>query len=105
MLRKEALNHIDPDENNERAFRLLQEILEEDTQPISRMIDTFKQDRERGMAHHVHTSLKMLLDRGIRGSAVIPNLEKDQAWQSWLASSKASFKKALNGEAAHDAGM
>jgi hypothetical protein len=99
MLHKEALNRIDPDENNDQVFRLFQEILEEDTQPLSRMIDTFKKDRQREMAQHARTSLKTLLDKGIRGSAVIPNLEKDQAWQTWLGTSKASFKKALNIEA------
>jgi hypothetical protein len=104
MLRKEALNHIDPDENNERAFRLLQGIFEEDLQPLSNQIDAFKKDRQQEMARHVHTSLKALLDRGIRGSAVMPNLEKDQAWQTWLGSSKASFKKALNFETDHDGG-
>jgi len=95
FFRKEALERIEPNEDNERMFQILADILGEDTQPISRRIDAFVKDRQQHMAQHVKRLLQTLADQGIRGSAVIPNLDKDQAWQDWQATAKASFTKAL----------
>jgi hypothetical protein len=95
IVKKEALKRIEPDGNNERILLLLHEVLGEDTKPLSRRIEAFMKDIRREMARHAKEALKMLQLKGIGGSAVMPNLEKDPSWQIWLASSRASFKDAL----------
>ena len=93
VLREEALAHLEPAGNNERVLRLLEDILEEDTAPISRRINDFQKEIQRQMVHHAKRSLKAFEEKGIRGSAVMPNLDKDPDWQSWLALSKTAFLK------------
>lgn len=95
MLRTEALNHIQPDGNNDRILQFLQNVLGEDTKPFSQLIEAFMQTMRRQMAGHITGALQTLEAKGVRGSAVIPNLDKDPAWQSWLSSSNAAFKRSL----------
>lgn len=95
ILREEILKHIDPDQNNEKLLQLLSNIVGEDTEPITRCLDAYTRKVERQGGEHVAALRRRLEEKGIRGSAVIPNLEKDPGWQAWLASSKAEFRKSL----------
>jgi len=95
ILGKEALKSLQPGKDNEKFLLLLEEILGMDTEPIRHHIDAFLHEREKEMLRHAQDSLGRLEDMGVRGSAVMPNLEKDQAWQTWQASSRTEFSRAL----------
>jgi hypothetical protein len=95
ILREEVLRHIDPDQSNKKLFQLLSNIAGEDTKPITRCLDAYMMEVERQRGEHAEASRHRLEGRGIRGSAVIPNLEKDPGWQLWQANAKAEFRKSL----------
>ena len=96
ILKNEAFSRIDPNEDNKRMLQLLSDVLGEDTQPIANRIDTFRKDRQRQMTRHLKKMLQALAEKDIRGSAVIPNVDRDEAWQAWLATAKASFTAAFD---------
>lgn len=93
LLKQEALGHIEPNENNERIYQILRELMGQETNAISHLADTFMMDMRRQMAEHVKKSLLLLEVKGISGSAVMPNLQKDPTWQDWLENATAEFKK------------
>jgi hypothetical protein len=98
FFKEEGLKRIEPDADNKRMFQLLQDVAGEDVQPIARRIDAFRDDQKKQVAIHVKKMLQVLADDGIYGSAVVPNLDKDQAWQDWLAAAQASFNRSKDTE-------
>jgi len=95
LIRSEALSYIEPNEDNESILALLREIVGENTDHLSLKIDAFRKDLRLKMTELGKAAALRLEAKGIRGSAVIPNLEKDPAWQTWFAAAMVSFRKTL----------
>ena len=104
LLQKEILQNIDPDENsnmgsdnmNGKLLKLLSAFGGTDTEPVIRRLAAYRKDVERQRGHYADNALEKLKAKGIHGSAVIPNLEKDTAWTSWRASCRDDFMKSLS---------
>lgn len=103
LLREEILQNIDPDENpdkmpdkmNAKLLALLSTVGGMNAAPIIRRLDAYRKDVERQWGKYAESALLRLEGKGIHGSAVIPNLEKDEGWTSWRTSSRIEFKKSL----------
>jgi hypothetical protein len=95
FFRKAALTHIELEGNNERILRFLQEVLCEDIGPLSQRIESFKTEKKKQQAGFTKDALHDLEEKGIRGSAVMPNLNQYPHWQAWRASARESFMQSL----------
>lgn len=94
--KKAMLAHIDPNGNNKRIFRFLQEITGEDIGPLSQRIESFKAEWERNKDRYTKDALDELAEKGIRGTAVIPHLDQYPPWQIWRSAALDAFKQGLN---------
>lgn len=95
LFRKTALAHIEPEGNNERVFRLLEEVLDEETEPLVQRIASFKSEIEQEKARHAQEALRALDKKGISGSAVTPNIHQYPPWQAWYTAAQDSFRQGL----------
>ena len=106
LLREEVLQNIDPDENpdgtpdgtNEKLLQLLSTVVGIHTAPIIHFLDAYRKEVERQRIQYAEAARRTLEGKGIRGSAIIPNLVKDEKWASWLATSRTAFTKSLSRE-------
>jgi hypothetical protein len=93
LLRDEARLRLQPEGDNERLLELIQHVLGEDTMPLKRAIASFQRDMRRQAEEHIKNGLISLSQQGIRGSAVMPNLDRDPSWERWLGDAREGFRK------------
>jgi hypothetical protein len=96
LLRHEALLRLQPDGNNERLLQLLEDVLSNDTTPLTRAIASFRKDMRRQAEEQIRKGLESLDQQGIRGSAVMPNLDRDPSWERWMDEAREGFRKAVS---------
>lgn len=83
VLYRELLHRIDITNSNETILFLLKSLCGVDPAPWATLLDEFSQGLSAKQDEYAARQLKMLADRhGIRGSALIPNLEQDPEWQT-----------------------
>ncbi len=95
LLKNLALQHLDPEANNERILGILEGMLGESRQSYLAAVTTFREmaaaERSRVLA-----SLRAgLADRQVSGSAVVPNLSKDETWNLYYQKALAEFRKGI----------
>jgi len=96
LLRDEVRLRLQPEGNNERLLQLLRDVLGEDTTPLSRAIASFQKDMRLQAEEHVKEGLAALGQQGIRGSAVMPNLDRAPSWERWLVEARQAFRKTVS---------
>jgi len=80
ILKNELIERINPNNGNENIFQLLEEVLEINTEPFKRAIKEFQKRMTENKAIRLNNLRKKLADRGISGSAVVPNIALDKDW-------------------------
>ncbi|MFH1124417.1 MAG: hypothetical protein V1758_12235 [Pseudomonadota bacterium] len=92
ILTRECLERMDPEMDGGPLFEILREVAGLDPGPFhvlqtecQRRLGEKKQERENFL-------LNRLKERGISGSAVIPNMAADPQWQSVLEEMKQAFR-------------
>lgn len=93
MIVEAALERVDPREENGRLIEVIQTVGRKDTQPLKAMIDACGHDLSKRREERRRALLESLGQAGIRGSAVIPNVEADSVWQSTEEALLADFRK------------
>jgi hypothetical protein len=94
---EESMDWIAPGQDNEAVLRVLDNTTGIDIQPIRKILADFKDrmDEKRNMRENVlRTKLR---EKGISGSAVIPNIEADPEWKHYVADIREEFLKNLRG--------
>lgn len=94
---KECLDRIDPEADNKSALRLLEQAAAVDPNPFHKILSEFQKDLEKGRDTQEEKLRERLQEKGISGSAIIPNLEADQGWNQYLLELKKNFKEKLKG--------
>jgi hypothetical protein len=84
LLKTQLLAHLDFDRDNSNILTALKEIAGIDTAPLMALQEEYRSEKEQVEKEITERCLAGLRKRGIAGSAVIPNLEKDPAWRDFL---------------------
>ena len=79
-IRKEAIALIQPGESNAPLLEILSSVVDVDINPIMKLLDDFDSKVEHERAERERVLREELRKKGIRGSAVMPNLDADEAW-------------------------
>lgn len=77
ILKKECLARIEPEGDNSGLFDLLGRAVGLDTGPFLEAVSTFQKEMKRQRARHGEAFRVRLQERGISGSALIPNPNAD----------------------------
>ncbi|MBW2028424.1 MAG: hypothetical protein JRH06_04290 [Deltaproteobacteria bacterium] len=80
MLLQETLPRIEMDEDNEPIFELLEKVLGLDTGPMRKALEEARQSLDMKRVSLEKAMLERLEEKGISGSAVLPNISADKAW-------------------------
>jgi hypothetical protein len=97
ILRRELLDHIDPDAHNESILEAWKEVLGLDGGVIMEAIGSYRQAMDQGMNDCRERIRSDLAGSGIAGSAVIPNVEADPECRALSLRMKERFRQSLQG--------
>jgi len=82
IFKDELIKHIDPEEDNNNIFQVLTEVLGIDSEQYALKIKSFRKIIKEQKEKHATEFLKQLEQKGIKGSSIIANLQKDPQWKS-----------------------
>lgn len=81
ILKKELVEGLDPEGNNEKRFELIKILLALPSEPYREVLASFTQEVEQQKDYFAKVLKKRLSVQGISGSAVVPNLDPDPSWK------------------------
>lgn len=84
LLKRHLLAHLDFDRDNSRILSALEEVAGVNTASLVALQEEYQSEKEEAKKGITEKSLERLQERGISGSAVIPNLGKDPNWTQFL---------------------
>lgn len=96
ILREEILARIDPEDGNERLFRLMEEFSGILRDEIEDEVRSYKDRLEKEKAAKKEALLASLAADRITGRAVIPNIERDPEWRNFREGLKKEFSRQLS---------
>ncbi|MCJ7596370.1 MAG: hypothetical protein MUO52_16500 [Desulfobacterales bacterium] len=91
-LKRECLDRMDPEVDNSPLFEILQEVAHVDPGPFLELQSEFQRRVQQEEGEREKSLLKRLEERGISGSAVIPNVAANPEWLGVLEEMKQAFK-------------
>ena len=95
LVRKETMALIQPGESNAPLLEILSSVAGMDPDPIMKLLDDFDSKIEYERAGREQVLREEFRKKGISGSAVIPNLDADEAWGKLLSEAKDRFRQGL----------
>jgi hypothetical protein len=85
LVKQDLLQNIQIDGDNLRVLDALENLCGVDREKVREHIGTFRARLDAEMANRLAELKADLEGKGIRGSAVIPNIARDKAWQNMLS--------------------
>lgn len=93
---EESLPHMELGEDNAPIYRVFEETLGMNSRPVLDIEGAYLERLEREKKVF-ETSLKeKIMEKGISGSAVIPNLEADPDWKQFLSDENETFRAQIS---------
>ncbi len=100
MLRRamieETVGRIVPGQDNEAVLSILDKTTGVHILPVRKIIADFESRMQEEKKRRENAYMTKLKEKGIWGSAVIPNMEADPHWKHFLADIKEEFLKKIN---------
>lgn len=90
---QEVIGRMGPEDGNEPLLEILESTIGMDTGPIREFMADFESKLEKERAAHEKGLKKGLKEKGISGSAVIPNLDADSQWRDYVSKLNETFRK------------
>src|SRR4030042_2315589 len=97
LLKRELINGLDPEGDNEKRFQLLGEFLQIPLENFLKILEAFNQRINQEKVRQTDQLIKKLTGKGVSGAAVIPNLERDPSWKRYYDQEKQACKEKLVG--------
>jgi hypothetical protein len=97
LLGEECLDRIELGRDNERIFEILEKTADWD---VAGLKEKLKEIEERVKQEQVIRESRLtagLKERGVWGSAVVPNISADPGWNEYVGKLKQAFKKEVQG--------
>jgi len=95
ILRTGLLGAIDPDADNGPVLQALAEVLKCDVTPIEGSIREYRTCLEEHRQRHQNRLRGVFKDKGIAGTAVVPNLNSDETWSAFAKDFREQFTRKL----------
>jgi hypothetical protein len=95
LLKKHLLAHLDPDSDNSLVLSALSEIAGFDVSVLTVLQKEYQVEREASERAFKERALSALEERGVSGSAVVPNLSHDPDWDQSLRSLRKRYQERL----------
>jgi hypothetical protein len=93
----EITQRIDPDQDNQPLFELLQKCCAIDTAAIETIIENFRKEYMTASQNRIERLREDLSKRhNISGSAVLPNLDVDEQWRQEIGKLRVGYEDQLN---------
>jgi hypothetical protein len=96
-LRREGLARVKLDADNTKLFDLLENTVGFETAPIRKILSGFSKELERMRTDRENRGLEILAERGISGSAIIPNVNTHPEWIEYVSEVKQKLKTRIDG--------
>ena len=93
VLKEELVGALNPEGDNESRFLILKELFDTPIDPFREILQKGQKRLEEEKEKRNHELKEQLKTRGISGSAVLPNLALDPAWQSAFQESLQSCRE------------
>lgn len=94
VMRTEALKRVKPGVHNESLLEILS-VAGMDTGPVQMLLRDFEERIHGEKAICEKTALEKLREKGISGSAVLPNLDGDEGWLKAVSEAERDFREKL----------
>ena len=92
---KECLDRIDPEADNGLLFETLEHVAGVDTTSFQKRLSEFQKDLKDEKGIREQALRKRIVEKGISGSAVLPNIRADQQWIHHVQAAKEKFREEL----------
>ncbi|MBA4393240.1 MAG: hypothetical protein C0407_06780 [Desulfobacca sp.] len=93
LLKKELIDGLDPDGDNQKRFELLKEFLEIDPEGFMKILGGYQQRLALEGGKRLTFLKGQLANQGVAGTAVIPNLNRDPSWKGFIDQEKQAVQK------------
>lgn len=93
LLKVELVESLKLDDDNVKIFGLMKNLLNIKDAPYVKIIKDFQMIAAIEKSKRLEAIKKVLTKKGVRGSAVIPNLDHDTEWNAYYQKVKNDFKK------------
>ncbi|MBW1722853.1 MAG: hypothetical protein JRJ78_12400 [Deltaproteobacteria bacterium] len=97
LLTEEVLNRLEPGKNEEAVFQAMEDVLGLETGPLRKKLWDYTSQLEEEKKKQMASLMKKLENKGISGSAVLPNLKADPGWKTFTEEKRKALKDALDG--------
>jgi len=95
FLKERALEQIDPAGDNSRVYQLLEKILGMKKDPYAAASKDYMAKMESEQSEFLRRARLRLEERGISGSAVSPDLSRDEEWNLFRSQALADFRNRI----------
>jgi len=93
ILKEELIGRLDPERDNETILDLLEETGGMDTTALRALLAGYREERERERERRRYLFLKRMEEKGISGSALVSEPDRDPSWRAWLEERAAAFRR------------
>lgn len=96
ILKKVLAGHVDPETDNERLFRIINELVGTPEHRLHETLAGFREEFTSRKAVIAERQKKVLESRDIAGPAVVPNPEADPQWRALREEAQAACVKRIS---------
>ena len=95
LIKKHLLAHFDLDSDNRSVLSALSEIAGFDILPLNTLQKEYQAEKQEATRAFNERTLSALEEKGISGSAVVPNLSHDPDWDQFLKGLRKRYQERL----------
>ena len=95
IVKRVLLDFLKLNADNGKIFRVFQEIFRISTAPIENIVAAFHDETEKEREKREELIRQELSDRGISGSAILPNPARNKSWTAYLQAKEEKFSKSV----------
>ena len=92
---KDCLSRIDPESDNSLVFEILEHVARADTESFQKPLSKFHRDLDQEKRIREQRLGKKIVEKGISGSAVLPNIRADEEWIHYVQNAKEKFQEEM----------
>jgi hypothetical protein len=92
---KDCLGRIDTESDNRLVFEILEHVARADIASFQKPLSKFHRDLDQEKRIREQKLGKKIVEKGISGSAVLPNIRADQEWIHYVQNAKEKFQEEM----------
>ena len=97
IIKEEATKRIELEGNNEPVFNILESTTSMDLAPTQKILADFEQRLKNERKVHEQALRDKLKEKGVYGSAILPNIKMDPEWNDFVSNLKQEFREKVEG--------